>query len=59
MGAPTHEPAPGAKHVGITVKEFKSRLGKGDVELLSAILATPLGAYAFQQMRGDTAGPST
>lgn len=42
-----------AKHLNISVKEMKSRLAKGDANLLSVILGTPLGAYLYQQLEAQ------
>ncbi len=40
-----------AKFLGITVKEMESRLRKGDANLLSILLATPLGMSLYQESR--------
>lgn len=41
-----------AKHLRITVPELELRLRRGDAELLTVLLATPVGAAAFAQWRG-------
>ena len=38
-----------AKHMGISVEEMSLRLRKGDVNLLSTLLATPIGGVIYQQ----------
>lgn len=40
-----------AKFLGISVAEMKARLRRGDENLLSIVLATPLGAYLFAQFQ--------
>ena len=42
-----------AKHLGISVAEMTARLNRGDAELLSALLATPVGAAAFAAYHRD------
>jgi len=37
-----------AKHLGISLSEMETRLKKGDANLLSTLLATPLGLEAWQ-----------
>ena len=39
-----------ADFLGISVGKFKSRLAKGDAELLTLLLGAPLGAHAFSQL---------
>ncbi len=39
-----------AKWVGMSRKEFEAELRKGNAQLLSTLIATPLGAYVFEQM---------
>jgi hypothetical protein len=45
-----------AKHLGISVGEFEKRLRNGDAELLTLLLATPVGAAAYAKWQGQTAG---
>ena len=40
-----------AKKLGISVKMLESKLKTGDASLLTALLATPVGAMAYQQWR--------
>ncbi len=42
-----------AKHLGISVAEMTARLNRGDAELLSALIATPVGAAAFAAYQRD------
>lgn len=41
-----------AKFVGISEAKFKARLARGDAELLTLVLAAPIGAHALSQLRG-------
>lgn len=46
-----------ARHLGITVNEMQARLKKGDANLLSLILATPIGMALYQEsQRGGAPG---
>ena len=45
-----------AKALGISPEAFRIKLGKGDAELLSTLLATPVGMLAYEQYQRDQAG---
>ena len=45
-----------AKALGISAEALSVKLGKGDAELLSALLATPVGMLAYEQYQRDQAG---
>jgi len=46
-----------AKFLGISVSEMKARLAAGDANLLSMMLATPIGAWLFAQVLADAEKP--
>ena len=45
-----------ADHLGISVPEMEARLKKGDTNLLSALLGTPVGLALFDQWRRSQQG---
>jgi hypothetical protein len=48
-----------AKHLGISVGEMESRLAKGDANLLSLLLATPLGAALYREYASERQTPQS
>jgi hypothetical protein len=44
-----------AEALGITFEEMSDRLSKGDAELLSLVLAAPLGAWAYREYQNEAA----
>lgn len=44
-----------AEALGITFEEMSDRLSKGDAELLSLVLAAPLGAWAYREYQSGAA----
>ena len=45
-----------ADHLGISVPEMEARLKKGDANLLSALISTPVGFALFDQWRRSQDG---
>lgn len=42
-----------ASHLGVSVPKLEAMLRRGDAELLSVLLATPIGAAAYSRWRAD------
>lgn len=47
-----------AKHLGVTVEKLEKMLRSGDAELLSTLLATPIGAAAYAEWRAGGQSPA-